>query len=218
MRESIHLSTFDRGKFRVFEMMDDDDELMVNPHHRVSLSLHRMGSRIKLDCDLGMLSSSVDFLPIGQIDISQPDYQSAVLFNEEFMGRARSFENHFHVEKFVRIRKEWLEAGRSLPPARVFGPKWQDQVYIHLAKPTWERRANLEFSVIRADHMDDEPLSEPIFTVCGSLQLKGEIPHYFFFVEWVGDDLWLYEKHFFYNNTVFPPTLESFRKIQAMAT
>lgn len=217
MKESVHLRTFERGDWRVFEIMDDDDELIVAPHHRVSLCLHRMGSRIKLDCDLGMLSSSVDFLPVGQIDIAQSDYRSAVVFDEEFMRRARSFENHFHVEKFVRCRMEFLQDGKGLPPARVFGPKWQDQVYIHLAKPTWQRLANLEFSVFRADYMDDDLLSEPIFTICGSLQLEGEIPHYFFFVDWVGEDFWLYEKHFFYNNTVFPPTLESFKQTQAVA-
>ena len=216
MKESVHLRTFEKGDFRVFEMMDDDDELIIALPHRVSLYLYRMGSKIKLDCDLGMISSSVDFLPVGQIDIAQPDYQSAVVFNEEFMRRARSFENHFHIEKFVRCRKEFLQAGKGLPPAKVFGPKWQDQVYIHLAKPTWEKMANLELSVIRADHMDEDPLSEPMFTICGSLQLKGEISHYFFFIDWFGKDFWLYEKHFFYNNTVFPPTLDSLKQVQAM--
>lgn len=216
MKESVHLRTFEKGDFRVFEMLENDDELIIALPHRVSLYLNRMGSKINLDCDLGMISSSVDFLPIGQIDIAQPEYQSAVVFNEEFLKRARSFENHFHIEKFIRCRREFLQAGRNLPPGHVFGPKWQDQVYIHLAKPTWDRIANLEFSVIRADYMDDERLSEPMFTLCGSLELKGKIPHYFFFIDWFGNDLWVYEKHFFYNNTVFPPTLESFKQVQAV--
>jgi len=56
--------------------------------------------------------------------------------------------------------------------------------------------------------MDEEKLSEPMFTLCGSLQLRNGIPHYFFFIDWFGDDFWRYEKNFFYNNTVFPPNLK----------
>ncbi len=221
MKQSVHLRTDEKGEHKVFNMFKEGDEIIVALPHRVSINLFREGTKLKLDCDLGMISSSVDFCPIGQIDLSKPDYQAAVIFNPDFMAKARSFESHFHVDKFVRSRDKYLKAGLSLPPNRVFGNKWQDQVYVNLTEPfSEERKNNIEFSVWSSDYMDEDRLSESMFTLSGSLQLKGEVAHYFFFVDWFGNDLWVYEKNFFYNNTVFPPTLESLkplRQARAMA-
>ncbi|MDO8559354.1 MAG: hypothetical protein Q7R84_03410 [bacterium] len=213
MKESVTLRTIEKGAWRVIEMFNYGDELIIALPHRVSIILYREATKLRLACDLGMSSSSTDLCQIGEIDISKPNYQAAVALNPEFMARARSFENHFHVEKFIRFRKESLKAGQSFPPSKVFGKEWQDQVYVQLAEPTYERIANIEFSVLSSDYMDEERLSKPMFTLCGSLQLRKEIAHYFFFIDWFGDDFWLYEKNFFYNNTMFPPTLKSLKPL-----
>ena len=104
-RESVHLRTFEKGDFRVFDLFNDDDQLIIALPHRVSITIYREGTKIYIDCDLGMVSSLIDLCRIGQIDISKPDYKSALVLDNDFIKRARSFEKSFYAEKFIRERK-----------------------------------------------------------------------------------------------------------------
>jgi len=210
MKSTVLLHTERGNNFPVIEMVNDDDQLTIGLHPRVSISLFRFLDKITIDCDLGM--DPGDFCRVCQIDLSKSDYQSAIVFDPEFMSRARSFENDFHIKKFVRERAKRLAVGMGLPPEHVFGNtagiSRVDQVYINLTNVFNERvNRNLEFSLYRADYMDDEPLAEPIFTLCASVRLTKKVAHWFLFATWTGSDLWSYGKHLFYNNTIFSDKL-----------
>lgn len=187
-----------KGRFSVVNLFSDFEMVLISLPHRASIMLSRFGSVIAMDFDLGWIPS--DDIRVCEIDISEKDYQSAIRMNPEFMARARSFENSFHVEKFVRAKAKYSDVITT----QVFGELWQDQVYIHLAEPTWEMVANIEFSVIQADYIDffgeQRCLTEPMRTLVSSLRLHGQQAHYFLFVEWDGDEKWRYSKNFFFDN------------------
>lgn len=219
MKKSVHLRTSKIGNFSVFNLFNNGDEVIIALPHRVSITLHRTKTEIHIDCDLGMISSSIDFCQIAKIGISklsESDYQSTLVLNDEFKKRVRSFEESFFPEKFIRERKrseleiakfisrQRLISPRLISPTRVFGDQWIDQVYIHLAEPAIEQIANIEFGIFRSDTIDDEPLTEPALTLFSSIQLMGELAHYWLFIEWSGSEHWVYEKNFFYNDKVFP--------------
>lgn len=196
-----HILRTNEGRFGEFSVdnLYDNENLIISLPHRVSLILNRFGSVISLDCDLGMTSSKSDFLRICEIDIFKRDYQLAIQMNPNFMSIVRSFDNSFSAKKFIDAYK--VEKYPMVSP-NIFGEEWVDQVYIHLVEPTY-KMTNIEFSVIRANYIDDELLEEPAMTLVGSLKLRGQKAHYFLFVEWWGDSFWSYRKNFFFNNTEF---------------
>lgn len=190
--------------FPVIEMVKDDDQLTIGLPNRGSIHLLRFMDKVTIDCDPGI--GYDDLCRVCQIDLLQTDYQKAISFNPDFMSKARSYENDFHVNKFVEGRAKRLAVGQGLDPNWVFGGTSGrvDQVYINLTDVFAEKvNRNTEFSLYRSDYMDDEPLAEPIFTLCASLRIKKEIAHWFLFIAWEGTNLLSYPKHIFYNNTVF---------------
>lgn len=201
--KSIHMRISEKGSFSVFELFQDGDQLIIALPHRTSITLQRIHKVIKMDCDLGLMPS--DFCPIGIINTLKTSYRSAIILDPEFIKRTNSFEESFFPKKFVTERSRLLKkASKILSPGHVFGNQWQDQVFIHLA-PREEKLINIEFGIFRSDTLDDEPLKEPAYTLCSSLRIGGQIlPHYWFFVEWSGNELWNYT-NFSYNNKVFLP-------------
>ncbi len=197
------LRTDETGSFSVDSLLDNG-EMIISLPHRVSLTLNRFGSVVRLNCDLGLTSSQSDFCPICEIDISKKNYQSAIRMNRDFVSLARSFDNNFQIEKFIRARN----IPRFSVSPMSFGEEWQDQVYIHLLESDrWEEKINLEFSAIQANYInlfgEQCLLSEPIRTLVASLRLRGKRAHYFLFVEWWGNEFWSYQKNFFFNDTEF---------------
>jgi hypothetical protein len=200
------LETSKKGKFPVIDLVRDDDSLRIGISPRITISMLRFMDKIFIDCDLGV--DPGDFCRIGEIDLTKLDYQSMVTFDADFMARARSFENHFHVEKFVRERAKRLPLGEALDPFSVFGRERTDQIFSNLTDVFNEKTfKNLEFSIYRSDTMDDELMEEPMFTLCGSIKFNKPVAHYFLFADWTGNDLWSYGKHVFYNNTSFSDEL-----------
>lgn len=201
--ESHILRTDEKGKFSVTDLFSNNQVLVSFPH-RVGITVNRLGENITLYCDLGLMGSDIDFKEICTIDISNKDYYSAIHFSNDFMNNTKSFESSHCIGKFVQ--------GRANPHSNIsandLGRSWNDQVYIHLAKPTIKRIANIEFSIIQEDYIEFSnelcgELEKPARTLVASLQLCGQPAHYFFFVEWSGDEYWLYQKNFFFNNTSF---------------
>lgn len=204
------LRTDEIGKFSVDSLLHDGENLIISLPHRVCFTLHRFGSVINLDCDLGWMP--VDMIRVCDIDISEKNYKSAIRMNPEFMSIARSFDNSLYVGAFVRARFN-PHSGIS---AGYFGEIWCGQVYVHLAEPTWEKFTNVEFSVFQHDYIEffgkKCRLDEPSRTFVASLKLRGEEAHYFLFVEWWGDASWRYSKNFFFNNTEFYRKIEEYQR------
>jgi len=209
MDTKVHLlRTQEKGKFSVDNLLGNNEMIRIVLPHRVGLTLSRFGSVIALDCDLGWMPT--DDIRVCEIDISKENYSSAMMMNPEFMSVARSFENSFHVDNFVNVYNKYYDREFFKISTKLFGDEKLDQVYIHLADNFHGGpRINIEFSVLKSKYMEDfegrpELLDEPAMTLVGSIKLRGQHAHYFLFVEWWGDNKWMYSKNFFFNNTKFP--------------
>jgi len=212
MRDSVQLSAFEKGDHQVIEMFNGGDELIIGfPFNRTMIMINRIGDKLSLNCDLGHYHS--DICGIGAIDVTQRDYSIAITYNHEFLMRARPYDYSCRIKQFVESRDIDIDPLGPVSPGKIFGEKWQSQVYIHFTKPIVEKIANLEFSIFRSDDlheglflsddMEDFKLDEPRFTLCASLQLRKR-PYYFLFVEWTYYDQWSYHGNIYYNNSVFP--------------
>mgnify|MGYP000206318559 CR=1 FL=1 len=202
MKSFILRTDKDLSRAKAVTNLFSDERIILSLPNRVSITLIRIRKEIIIECDLGLIGSDIDLKEICRIDISKEDYESAISFSEDFLKDTRSFENNFGIGKFVKARTN----PHSGVHAGCFG-SWNDQVYIHLAQPTYKRIANIEFSVLEEKQIElygeQYDLTEPMYTLVASLQLHNQRPHYFFFVEWNGNEFWQYGKNFFFNNTSF---------------
>jgi len=200
--ESCILRTDKKGDLKVFDMFLDG-QLMISLPHRASLTIVRIGQKIILESDLGLMSSAYDLQTICEIDIEKETYPEAVNMNPDFMRVARSFDCDCQVKKFVNAYHDDKNTLLRVS-TKLFGDDWLDQAYVHFSRyPDGVRKDNIEFSVIKAEHMNDEKLEEPAMTLVGSLQLSRRSPYYFLFVSWWSDAVWTY-RNFFFNNSQFP--------------
>lgn len=200
--EVYSLRTHEKGIFSVSEMFDDSKIIRISLPHRMSFTLGRLGEILFIDCDLGWMPS--DDKRVCEINLSNNDCKRAICMNKDFMSIARPHESSFHINKFVNLYYN----NYNHISTKIFGDEWLDQVYIHFINPHQKQKCNIEFSVIRSKYMENfdgnqELLTEPAMTLVVSLKLSKQRPHYFLFVEWDGDNKWMYSKNFFYNNSVF---------------
>ena len=183
--------------FKVADLFSDGLVRIALPS-RVSIVVAKIDKHVIVDCDLGHMPG--DEKRICEIDLLKADYADAVHMNEDFIETARPYDNHFHIKKAVNFFYTTKE-GRGW---NTLGNEWLDQVYINLEQPSWEKKANIEFSIRRATTIDDDPFDEPALTLLGSVQLHRQMAHYFTFVAWWERELWSYRRNFFYNNALFP--------------
>ncbi|MFA5355130.1 MAG: hypothetical protein WC302_00105 [Candidatus Paceibacterota bacterium] len=202
----VVLSTERKGDFPVVDLINDDDHLTIGLHNRVTLNLLRFMDEITIDCDLGIEPD--DLCRVGVINLKETKYQDMVLLNPGFVTRARSFEENFFTKKFIRERAKFLAQGSTLGPEKIFGDERTDQVFSNLTDVFNEKiTKNLEFSLYRANTMDDKSLKVPIFTLCGSIKYGKDIAQWFFFMTWKGNELLSYGKNVFYNDKSFSDEL-----------
>ena len=203
MERIVHLET-EHGKFPVIDMVRENDRLVIFLPNRTSIQLLLLDGKIKMFCDLGIEYD--DMVQIGHIDLSERDYESQVVFSPKFFSRALSYENDFHINKFVEQRARMLANGYTLSPGEVLASDSNrvSQVYINLTEDASKKlQRNLEFSLYRADYIDEDLLEEPIFTLASSLKFDNNVAHWFFFIAWSSSNLLRYDKNVFYNNTSF---------------